>query len=316
MHAKKIFAAGYFGYGNFGDEIILEIFKKRVPREFSVSYVRKMVRRPLQTLLGILQADCLAFPGGSVFQDETSPWSALFYSCLIWAAQALKKPVFLLNQGFEIKNQTLKKFLSSTLKNASMISTRDEASFRTLKNLGLNPLRSADSVFQVQIDRKEVQVPPEKIGIIPRGNYEIWKKIIRLTKEKWPRATYKIAVMSHGDLTLARKISEKNHLDLSEILHFTCIKEITEFLETADLLLLAPYHSVLFAVLSNIPFMAVPYSIKIENFLRENNLKENIFISEIDDAVFKKKVIPITHYRIAEETSFQFFLNLLKTIAQ
>jgi len=249
-----------------------------------------------------------------VFQDETSPWSALFYGGLIWAARFLKKPVFLLDQGFEIKKPALKKFLSSTLKNASMISARDDASFRALKNLGLNPLRSADSVFQVQTGRKEVRFPPEKIGIIPRGNYGIWEKIILQTKEKWPGATYKTAVMSPGDLTLARKILEKNRFDQSEILHFTCIKEITEFIESADMLLLAPYHSVLFAVLRNIPFMAVPYSVKIENFLKENNLKENIFTSGIKDAVFKKKVIPITHYRIAEETSFQFFLNLLKTL--
>ncbi|MFH1957748.1 MAG: polysaccharide pyruvyl transferase family protein [bacterium] len=307
----KIFAAGYFGYGNFGDELILKIFKKRIPPEFTVSYVRKMARRPVQTFLCVLRADCLVFPGGSVFQDETSLGSALFYCCLVLTALIFKKKFFLLDQGFEIKNPFLKYLLRGILKNASMISARDEASFRALKKLGLHPLRSADSVFQVQAGKRKVRFPPEKIGIIPRGAYEIWEKIIRQTKERWPRASYEIAVMSPADLVLARKISERNHIRQTEILRITGINEITE---TADLLVLAPYHSVVCAVTVGIPFIAVPYSAKIKNFLLENNFRENIFASEINDTIFKKARAAGNSCKIAEESSFQIFLNLLKPL--
>jgi len=306
----KIFAAGFFGYGNFGDELILKIFKERVPAEFIVSHVRRMVRRPVQTFLCILRADCLVFPGGSVFQDETSVGSALFYCCLLLTAQIFKKRVFLLDQGFEIKNPFLKYLLSCILKNASMISARDEASFHALKKLGLKPLRSADSVFQIQTDRRKVRFPPEKIRIIPRGAYGIWEKIIHQTKEKWPRASYEIAVMSADDLPLARKISERNRIRQTKILRIRNINEITE---SADLLILAPYHSVLCAFTGGVPFIAVPYSAKIKNFLLENNLKENIFTSNINDNIFKKTSAAGNYCKIAEESSFQIFLNLLKS---
>ncbi|PIU18005.1 MAG: hypothetical protein COT16_03595 [Elusimicrobia bacterium CG08_land_8_20_14_0_20_44_26] len=307
---KKIFAAGYFGCGNFGDELLLDIFKKRIPPEYSVTALdaRKNI---LKIFSDILSCDSLVFPGGGVFQDETSLHSNLFYASLIALSKLAGKPVFLLDQGFDIKSPFLKLFLKRVLSLAEMISVRDEASFRMLHRMHLAPFKSADAAFGLPVVKKKTRnFPPQIIAVIPRGDLHIWENLLEKCLIKWKNAEYKIAVLNaRNDMALSRKLSL---ITGSKITKITSVKEMRDFMSLADMALLAPFHSIVFALLSDIPFLCVPYSAKIEKLLQaEKHLSKNIF-RPASEVFCIAPEFSANYYKLSEESSFQIFLNLLK----
>ena len=309
---KKIFAAGYFGYGNFGDDLILSIFAKRTKKLFKVNTIPKMKLNPIKTLWRIFLSDAVVFPGGSVFQDETSVRNVFFWSFLIFIANIFGKPIFLLDQGFELKKKISVLLVKFSLKKAAMISTRERYSLSFLQKLGLNPIESADEAFHEEINRtKKPEYPPKKIGIIPRGNFKEWEKILLKIVDKFPQAKFKIAKLSPVDKTISEKIAG----DFGNIqpIFIKTLDDMKNFLNASDLIVAAPFHAIICALISGTPFLAVNYSSKIEKFLSENGLKERLIEGNAEiPRKFQKDFPGITNSRIVEESSFQIFLNLLK----
>ncbi|MCD6413489.1 MAG: polysaccharide pyruvyl transferase family protein [Elusimicrobia bacterium] len=309
--SKKMLAAGYFGYGNFGDELILDIFRQRL-KNFEIAVLPKMAKHPAKTLFYILSSDAVVFPGGSVFQDETSIGNVLFWCYVVLAARISGKPVFLLDQGFELKKKLSVFLVKTILKNASMISTRDKSSLKLLRKLGLNPVESADAAFRAEIPREKPNYPPKKIGIIPRGNFAQWEKILSKIPKKFPGSDFEIAAVSPQDKKIAEKISKKIS-NGEKIKKIRRLDEMSRFLKNTDLLIAAPFHAVLCAAASGTPFIAVGYSAKIEKFLAETGLENRLAERMPEDLklLYKKPLNP-NFYRMLEESSFQIFLNLLQ----
>ena len=288
---KTIFAAGYFGYGNFGDELILALFTRRM-KAWRVRHIPRMKTKPLSLITSIANADAVVFPGGSIFQDETSSLSLLFYSTVICAAALLSKPVFLIDSGFEIRRSFNKAVLKQVLKLASFISVRDGASYALLRSLGLRPFKSADCAFSLQNFRCRKLVPPKTIGVIPRGKGRGLRDAIASCRRKWPGSEFKFAVLSPKDMPEARHLAGGKDPALIETL-----SQAECFFAGCDFFILMPYHSLVLAELAGADYEAVFYSAKTMNFLQETGPVRN-----------KRAELP----RIAEECAFQIFVNLLK----
>ncbi|MBU2528619.1 MAG: polysaccharide pyruvyl transferase family protein [Candidatus Omnitrophota bacterium] len=292
---KKIFAAGYFGYGNFGDELIRDIFISRMSA-WSISSIPRMKTKPLSVFLSIAKSDAVVFPGGSVFQDETSTLSLFFYACVIFASALLSKPVFLLDSGFEVRKPLNKAILRMALKLTAFISVRDSASFELLRALGLNPFKSADCACSLKNFPCRHLVPPKTIGVIPRRKTGEVKEAISLCQKKWPGAKFKFAVLSPGDMPSARYLAGGGGGVL--------IKDMAgaeKFFAGCDFFILTPFHSLVLATVSGADFTAVTYSDKTANFMKD-----------MDKLSSPNKRNRAELPRIAEECAFQIFLNLLK----
>lgn len=92
---KKIGLVGFFGWGNFGDELFVEAYKQFLEPHFQVKVVHDLLQkpyfsRPIEEMIG----DCDAFVVGG--GDLIIPWSI---SGLYWRQEFLSKPVIINSVG-------------------------------------------------------------------------------------------------------------------------------------------------------------------------------------------------------------------------
>lgn len=307
---KSILAVGYFGYNNFGDELILSIFTERLV-DYKIRVVKKMAFHPIKALIEILKSDAVVFPGGSVFQDETSLRSLLFYSTVIIVASCTGKPVYLLDQGFEIQRRFSRILLSQILRMASLISVRDESSAQILQSIGLNPLKSADCAFSINDMKTRTLAPPKTIGIIPRGKLSVWKKILVDCENQYKAPEYVFAVLSRKDIKTAEKLAGNKKIEV-----INTLGQLRLFFKKCDHLVLGPYHAVLLAYAGGAKFIAHDYSKKIKNFLRDKHLEKKIYRRGGGLAFEVEETGNSYSECITEEAAFQIFVNLLKRYCQ
>jgi len=154
----KLVIAGYYGCGNLGDEAILGSLVSGIrgmskktditvlsgdTRETSSCYDVAAVKRFsfIEILRAIRKCDAFVLGGGGILQDVTSKRSLRYYLSLINMAKFFKKKIVLLGQGIgPIKNRTM---LRRSLKNADLITVRDEASLKVLMDAGVSAKRIA-----------------------------------------------------------------------------------------------------------------------------------------------------------------------------
>lgn len=141
---KNLFLVGYYGFGNFGDEWLLEktkvLLKAHIP-EAKFSILKPSHRYNwLGLLRQVKKADLVVFGGGSLFQDKTSSRSFNFYYHILKKAQALKKQTWLLGHGMgPITNSQNKKKLAAILNKTDLLITRDPESTVFLNKIGVTP---------------------------------------------------------------------------------------------------------------------------------------------------------------------------------
>lgn len=121
---KRVLAFGYFGFGNLGDELLLEAVcamltasaheepsfvalartrrERLVPMETMQHPVRLVPRHdPVALFRELMRCDIVVCAGG-LFQNRTSSASALYYLGIVGMAQLLGKPVGLLGTEFAL----------------------------------------------------------------------------------------------------------------------------------------------------------------------------------------------------------------------
>ncbi len=91
----KVGLVGFFGWGNFGDELFVEAYRQALGDFFDVSVVHDMLQKPYfsgNVDSTLEQYDAFIIGGG----DLIIPWSI---SELYWKAEYLRKPVFVHSVG-------------------------------------------------------------------------------------------------------------------------------------------------------------------------------------------------------------------------
>jgi len=149
----KVVLSGYFGFGNIGDEAILEAMigglRSRDPRiEITVLSadpdktseqfkVYSVPRLNLSRIVHVIKkADVLISGGGGLLQDVTGPFSIPYYLGLIYLAKAWGRPVAVIGQGVGPVKGFLAKILTRWILNkVDLIVVRDEESFSELRSL-------------------------------------------------------------------------------------------------------------------------------------------------------------------------------------
>ena len=164
----KVTVAGYYGFGNTGDEAILEsiiVSLRRYvpgvdltvlsadPRATSAQHNVRAIQRfsPLAVASAIASSDLLLFGGGSLLQDVTSLRSLMYYSFILAAAQSMGKPTMVYANGFgPVRSALGKAMVRGVLRRTTVITLRDAASAEELDHLGIrlpNTRVTADPVF-------------------------------------------------------------------------------------------------------------------------------------------------------------------------
>lgn len=175
---KKILLAGYYGFGNLGDEAILEMSIKQILQitnkenitvltsnvdETQRKYnIKAIDRNNIFSIINNLRKSyMLVFGGGSLLQDVTSKRSIYYYLWLIKLAKIMNNKVIMLSQGIgPIINERNKKMTSKILNTVDCITVRDKESGIFLEDIGVNKkliFLSADPVINLNKDNQSYE---------------------------------------------------------------------------------------------------------------------------------------------------------------
>lgn len=246
--AKKILLAGYYGFGNLGDEILLETYLARLKSKFEVSVLLpgKPVDRwsPWAVARALAKTDVLLFGGGGILQDKTGFLGLAYYLSLILLARMLGKRVVLLGQGIGPLSLFNLALTRAVLRLADKITVRDGESLKLLE--GMNASLTADSALLWDGLRNAAGRPP----------LDPPKKIIFIPRE---------GPSMRDALRLVRELAEKSSASV-EILPFqpAAPHETIERLKAGDLVISMRLHGLILAAALGIPAQAAHDDLKIQ----------------------------------------------------
>ncbi|MDR1651794.1 MAG: polysaccharide pyruvyl transferase family protein, partial [Synergistaceae bacterium] len=165
-----VLLAGYFGFGNLGDELIAESAIQNLKRcgihdrriailSSDPDYSRKRLgvdaygRWSLSSVVSALRRSrSLVFPGGGLFQDSTSARSCVYYWGLVAIAGMLSVPAVFLGQSVGPLNGGFPRFLTRrSFLACSYAAVRDSASMRVLEEMGVRCELMPDPVMSLEM---------------------------------------------------------------------------------------------------------------------------------------------------------------------
>lgn len=279
---EKVLLGGYFGFENIGDDAILlseiNFLKKEnfIPIILTKSGKKIFNEESIDryNFLKIIklknQFNSFILGGGGIFQDSTSFRSLIYYLSLINLMKFLNKKVILLNIGIgEIKREISKKLLLKTLKKCDLIIFRDEYSYNFFDDLS-NKFISSDSSFYLNFQKKEkkdlILVSLRYFKNLDLNKFKIF--IDRL--EEKISLNFEFIVFSKEEIELAK------YLNLNYF-HSQNPVETIEKISTSKFLIGTRYHSIIFSILTETPFIGLIYDIKVKNLIDDLGLNNLIY---------------------------------------
>ncbi|MBI5698954.1 polysaccharide pyruvyl transferase CsaB [Candidatus Saganbacteria bacterium] len=271
----KIAVSGYYGFGNTGDEAILESLRQNIKGELLILDAKNRFNFKM-----IWDCDIFISGGGGLLQDKTSTRSFLYYLGLIKLAKMLGKKVFVFAASIGPVNKPYNRFLlKRVLNQVDVITVRDLHSFNFAKSLHFNNPRvveTADPAFLLTpisaIPRLNAAAP--LIGVCIRemkSVHNLAKTLDQFAKEVKARVVI-IPFQPERDLGPSRKLKEHLLVPAEIVEDKLSPREMLGMISQMDLLVGMRLHSLIFAVSSLVPAMGLSYDPKVASFLDEVSL--------------------------------------------
>ncbi len=286
----KLLLVGYYGYGNIGDEALLEALinnlKPRSDIEFSVlSYnvektesehsVKAISRgRHWELIKAIRKADAVVFGGGSVLQDVTSSLSLYYYWAILFLAKIFRKKTFLLGNGYGPVNKAYNRFLLQLLlPHLSGVIARDRESYEAYKKLNVKRLvEGVDLVYLLSNGLEHIDNQVAKnvvISLRPWHNSKnttaVFEKTIRYLQDLGYQVKL-LAMKSPEDEESLKPLL----LDGVQLIEHDYASTFTALAE-ADFVIGMRLHALILAANLNTPFIAISYDPKVDSFNQQIN---------------------------------------------
>jgi polysaccharide pyruvyl transferase CsaB len=163
---QRLLLSGYYGYGNLGDEALLEVITRELKMRFPEAIVEVLSATPeetaktfgveatLRTDLGavneaIKRSDVLLSGGGGLLQNATSLKSLLYYAGILNTAARYKKKTMIFAQSIGPLDALGRRVVSRLCRRTSVATVRDQRSFELLQRLLPNVRleKTGDPVF-------------------------------------------------------------------------------------------------------------------------------------------------------------------------
>lgn len=303
----KILISGYYGFENIGDDAVLECIiaglrekgidditvLSNTPTNTSFRYnVKSVYRNSFKEVFNAIKnTDILLSGGGSLIQDITSSKSLWYYLLIIFFGILLGKKVYIIGQGIgplEHKyNRLLSRFI---LRRVDLITVRDEDSMIFLKGLNIekNVILAADPVVNLapcseerleEILRNEGIDKGKYIVVCTRewGNNELSRvelaKAVDDISKKYNLEVVFLPFYYNKDDAESEKVANYLKSPYKIIKNKYEPREILGIVKNCQLLIGVRLHSLVFALVSLVPFIGISYDPKIDGFLKSINLK-------------------------------------------
>lgn len=173
---KKVIISGYYGFGNIGDEAILESIIDAIrenkpsteivvlssnPKKTSADFNVRAISRVdiIKITMELLSASLFISGGGGLMQDTTGPTSVIYYGTLLKLAQSLNVKTMIYAQGIgPINKDYNKKLTAFFFKKANAITVREIFAKNDLISYGISENKikvTADPVLLMKYNDKD-----------------------------------------------------------------------------------------------------------------------------------------------------------------
>ncbi|MGP3779326.1 polysaccharide pyruvyl transferase CsaB [Halanaerobium saccharolyticum] len=340
---KNIVISGYYGFNNLGDEAVLagisSLLKKKredlkitvlsaEPEQTAVRYDLNAVSRTslIQILAALAEADLFISGGGSLLQDVTGSFSVPYYLGLAWLARLQGTKTVYYAQGAGPLDKKWSQFLTAfSLNRFELLGVRDQGSQNLLKEIGVKKEieLTVDPVFALYdpLNNLKQQIKGEiEVGISVRPwsvDYisELAAALNQFAEGK--KIKFIIFPMHQGSdeessLQLKNKLkAEAEIFDLPPV-----PEEALKVFSQLDLFVGVRLHSLIFALLNQIPLLALSYDPKIEGLMSELDYLPLIKLEDLkaDQAAAELENIFAERYSLRKK--IKGFLKLKKADAE
>ncbi len=304
----KLLIAGYHGFGNCGDEAILQAMVTNIRKlpvdvditalsynpdftknEYKINSVNRF--KAFQVLGAILKNDIVLSGGGTLLQDGTSTRSLIYYLSIIKTAKLFGKRVMLYANGIgPVSGKLNRKLVKLVVNGVDIITLREKLSESDLKAIGVKKpdiVVTADPAFTLEsIDKTKAEeilkaegVPVENtlVGVSVRAwnkakfGDDFVEKLAKVCDELVLQGkTVVLLPMEYPkDLAISKKLTDCMKQKAYCLQKRYSPSEILGIVGCFDIMLSMRLHTLIFAAVKNVPMLGVIYDPKVEYYLKE-----------------------------------------------
>ena len=202
----NLLIAGYHGFGNCGDEAILQAMTTNIRKMAGDVNITALSYRPdftkteygiasvqrfnmARVISAIRHSDIILSGGGTLLQNGTSTRSLLYYLSIIKVAKLFKKRVMLYANGIgPVTGSINRRLVKSVVNTVDVITLREKLSEQDLRSIGVtnpNVTVTADPAFKLEsISRQEAEALLKEEGI-PSD-----RQRVAVSVRAWTKAQY------------------------------------------------------------------------------------------------------------------------------
>ncbi|MBQ5746680.1 MAG: polysaccharide pyruvyl transferase CsaB, partial [Clostridia bacterium] len=338
--AGEIIINGYYGYGNIGDDALLQAIvenAKRLypdakitvlssnPKQTAIRYtVRSIHRYNIPRIINEMKGARLFISGGgSLLQDVTSTKSLVYYTYLLRLAKkhGLITSVYANGFGPITRAKNLEK-VKKVLSEVDFITLREPASAEAVRALiGREVKVSADPAFAlsgvndkwkarlllkfgIEEDKKYFALSLRSWSKNDKDVVEKIQKYVNAVHEKYGYFPLFVAMQPSKDLPILNEIKEGLSFDTKIVSEVTA-RELISILEKMEFSVGMRLHFLIFSAVAGVLPIALSYDPKINSLMEYIGLDTSVSSSDIDlDELFK-----ITARAIEEKVKFSELLS-------
>lgn len=275
----KVLIGGYYGFGNLGDEALLEGlirglegrgFEPRVlsndPVATEAAHGVGAYRRLLGAPRALLAADAFVSGGGGLLQDTTSRRSLDYYLSLIRAARLLGKRTVVFAQSVGPLSDRGRRAVAATLRGLP-VSVRDRASQDLLAGLGVSSRLVADTALLLS-PPTTVPAGDAPLLLIPRaGHPELGDALLAAGRTAGATGMPLAALALHPEQDRAEAERLRCGLRGLTLWRADDPHQALEHIAAARFVISARLHGLILATVANRGFGGLVYDPKVEGFL-------------------------------------------------
>lgn len=331
---KRVLISGYYGFGNSGDEAILQAVYANIQSVMDGNVeISVLSNEPEETrrrygyhtthrfhfrsvLQAIRKCDVLVSGGGSLLQDRTSTRSLLYYLSIIYLSELMGKKVMLYANGIgPVRKKNNRRLVRWLLNKADIITLRDENSAKELRNMGVINKRlyvTGDPVFTMDPPpKKYAKSVLERCGMpsdVPfvvvsvrnwAGRNDLCEKMAALCDEifqKYHKNILFVPMQIPHDINISREVIAIMNSPACILDQQVTSEELMSVIGAADFVIAMRLHTLIFAAHMDVPFMGLVYDPKIRYYIDAFSMPNGGDVENLDLNALLKTVDDLTEH--------------------
>ena len=277
MKKPKIGLVGYFGWGNFGDELFMRVHQQFLSDDYDLEVVHDMLEQPYfsETALAKLKDyDGFLIGGGDLLNPNA-------VSSLYWRKEYLEKPVFV--HGIGCPNLKIKQsnslnyfhdfFSSDSIKHVCLRDIESKNYFDVAVKPKIETVTYPDAVFAMSVPTVSKDPKAKILGVVLRshnslvGEYEQVRKAV--DEAKLLGYSVRIIVgafgkLGEGDLTVSKAFIA----DDEELIYSDDLMVLSKSLGECNLILSMKFHALVVGAMYGVPVIQLSSTQKNKNLFR------------------------------------------------